>query len=264
MSQEIDPRGPQFAAALTSIVLATVLVTAPGAVALVLLGAQAVLFAVGASLGVTAHAVRLAVPAPGAPAAGRADASWRTRRRRSSPRPWGSASRWSGSSASCPAPPLVGLVATGLALVAALLNAVFGFCLGCEIYLSGAPCRHPLTRPQRHPPHRIGEPHEPRHLTRHRPVGGGPSRRPGGRPRSRSTRTPRPTTRATSRARSSSTGPPTCRTRSAATSSARRSSRRCSPSAGSPTTTPWCCTAATTTGSRPTPTGTSSSTATRT
>ena len=26
-------------------------------------------------------------------------------------------------------------VATGLALVAALLNAVFGFCLGCEIYL---------------------------------------------------------------------------------------------------------------------------------
>ena len=53
MSQEIDPRGPQVAAALTSIVLATVLVTAPGAVALVLLGAQAVLFAVGASLGVT-------------------------------------------------------------------------------------------------------------------------------------------------------------------------------------------------------------------
>ncbi len=30
---------------------------------------------------------------------------------------------------------LVGLLATGLALVAALLNAVFGFCLGCEIYL---------------------------------------------------------------------------------------------------------------------------------
>ena len=27
------------------------------------------------------------------------------------------------------------LVATGLALAAALLNAVFGFCLGCEIYL---------------------------------------------------------------------------------------------------------------------------------
>ncbi len=30
---------------------------------------------------------------------------------------------------------LVGLIATGFALVAALLNAVFGFCLGCEMYL---------------------------------------------------------------------------------------------------------------------------------
>ncbi len=29
----------------------------------------------------------------------------------------------------------LGLVATGFALVAALLNAVFGFCLGCEMYL---------------------------------------------------------------------------------------------------------------------------------
>ena len=32
---------------------------------------------------------------------------------------------------------LVGLVATGLALTAALLNAAFGFCLGCELYLLG-------------------------------------------------------------------------------------------------------------------------------
>ncbi|MGA8247906.1 MAG: DUF4395 domain-containing protein, partial [Nocardioides sp.] len=31
--------------------------------------------------------------------------------------------------------PVLGLVAAGLALAAALLNAVFGFCLGCEIYL---------------------------------------------------------------------------------------------------------------------------------
>jgi len=30
---------------------------------------------------------------------------------------------------------VLALVATGLALAAALLNAVFGFCLGCEIYL---------------------------------------------------------------------------------------------------------------------------------
>ncbi len=31
--------------------------------------------------------------------------------------------------------PLLGAVATGLALVAALLNAATGFCLGCELYL---------------------------------------------------------------------------------------------------------------------------------
>ena len=30
---------------------------------------------------------------------------------------------------------VVGQVAVGLALVAALLNAVFAFCLGCEMYL---------------------------------------------------------------------------------------------------------------------------------
>lgn len=32
---------------------------------------------------------------------------------------------------------LLGLVATGCALVAALLNAVIGYCLGCELYLLG-------------------------------------------------------------------------------------------------------------------------------
>jgi hypothetical protein len=30
--------------------------------------------------------------------------------------------------------PVVGLIATGFALVAALLNAAFGICLGCQIY----------------------------------------------------------------------------------------------------------------------------------
>ena len=33
---------------------------------------------------------------------------------------------------------LVAQVAVGFALVAALLNAVFAFCLGCELYLLGA------------------------------------------------------------------------------------------------------------------------------
>jgi hypothetical protein len=48
----IDPRGPQFAAALTSVVLAAVLLLAPRPVAVVLLAAQVVVFAVGAGRGV--------------------------------------------------------------------------------------------------------------------------------------------------------------------------------------------------------------------
>jgi disulfide bond formation protein DsbB len=130
----IDPRGPQFAAALTSVVLVAVLLLAPGPVATVLLGAQAVVFAIGAFRGVQ-----------------HTPYSWlfRTlvRPRLSAP-----------TELEDPAPPrfaqtvglgfaavgltgfllgadVIGLVATGLALVAALLNAVFRFCLGCEMYL---------------------------------------------------------------------------------------------------------------------------------
>jgi hypothetical protein len=52
MTQQLDPRGPQVAAALTTVVLAVVLLTAPGTLATVLLAGQAGLFAVGAGLGV--------------------------------------------------------------------------------------------------------------------------------------------------------------------------------------------------------------------
>ncbi|GAB3773407.1 ABC-type Na+ efflux pump permease subunit [Nocardioides ginsengisegetis] len=130
----IDPRGPQFAAALTSVVLAAVLLLAPHPVGVALLALQAVLFAVGAGLGVQ-----------------RTPYAWlfRTLVRPQLDPP---------SDLEDPAPPrfaqvvgltfavvgllgflsgatVVGLVATGFALAAALLNAVFAFCLGCEMYL---------------------------------------------------------------------------------------------------------------------------------
>lgn len=41
---------------------------------------------------------------------------------------------------------LLGAIATGFALVAAFLNAVFGFCLGCELYLLGRRVLTPATR----------------------------------------------------------------------------------------------------------------------
>jgi hypothetical protein len=130
----IDPRGPQFNAAVTAVVLVAVLVTAGTPVGTVLTGIQAALFGWGAVAGVqrTVHArVFRAVVRP----------------RLSAP-----------DHLEDPAPPrfaqgvgfaftavalvafvlgatAVGIVAIALALVAATLNAVFRFCLGCELYL---------------------------------------------------------------------------------------------------------------------------------
>ena len=129
----IDPRGPQLNAGITAVVLVVVLLL-PSPWAALLTGVQAVLFAIGATRGVqhTPHAwlfrnvVRPQLSAP--------------------------------EELEDPAPPrfaqgvglgfalvallgfatgltLLGQVAIGFALVAALLNAVFRFCLGCEMYL---------------------------------------------------------------------------------------------------------------------------------
>ena len=130
----IDPRGPQFNAMLTSVVLALALLTAPDAVGIVLLAGQAVLFAIAVALGVqrtpaaylfkTFVRPRLAAPT-----------------HLEDPRPPRFAQ---GVGLGFTVVALVGYlsgltvlgaIATGFALVAALLNAVFGFCLGCEMYL---------------------------------------------------------------------------------------------------------------------------------
>ncbi|HEX5861580.1 MAG TPA: DUF4395 domain-containing protein [Nocardioides sp.] len=130
---QIDPRGARFAAALTSVVLAAVLLS-PRPVAIVLIAAQAVVFAVGAGLGVqrTPYAWvfrRLVRPRLGPPAELEDSAPPRF-------------AQLVGLGFAAVAlvgflvgADAVGLIATGLALVAALLNAVFGLCLGCELYL---------------------------------------------------------------------------------------------------------------------------------
>jgi Domain of unknown function (DUF4395) len=129
----IDPRGPRVAATLTSVVLALALVT-PVAVTVVLLVGQAAVFAVGSTRGVqhTPYALvfrGLVRPRLGAPG-GLED-----------PRPprfaQGLGLGFVGVALVSLLAGLttVGLVAVGLALVAALLNAVFGLCLGCELYV---------------------------------------------------------------------------------------------------------------------------------
>jgi hypothetical protein len=136
MSKQIDPRGPQFAAALTAVVLATVLVLAPHPLGVALLGAQAVLFAIGASLGVqqTPHAwlfrslVRPRLAPPG---------EWEDEAPPRFAQGVGLVFASVALGGFLAGAPLVGLVATGFALVAALLNAAFALCLGCELYLVG-------------------------------------------------------------------------------------------------------------------------------
>ena len=130
----IDPRGPQLGAAITSVVLAAVLLFAPHPVGVALLGVQAVLFALGAGLGVqrTPYAWLFKTfvrPRLGAPDELEDAAPPRFAQA------VGLAFALVGLAGFLTGLTTVGLVATGFALVAALLNAVFRFCLGCELYL---------------------------------------------------------------------------------------------------------------------------------
>ena len=130
----LDPRGPQFSASVTAVLLVVVLLTAPGPVAVVLLAVQAVLFAVGAGAGVhrlpTAWVFKRVVRPRLSPPAELED-----------PQPprfaqaVGLAFAVVGLAGFLTGADVLGIVAVGAALVAALLNAVFGFCLGCEMYL---------------------------------------------------------------------------------------------------------------------------------
>jgi hypothetical protein len=129
----IDPRGPRFGAAITSVVLAVVLILGPGLPALVLLVIQTAAFALGSLVGIAAQPYgilfrRLVRPRLGAP------------RDLEDPRPprfaqtVGLVFALAGLAGLLWAPVLF-YVAVAFALVAAVLNAVFDFCLGCEIYL---------------------------------------------------------------------------------------------------------------------------------
>lgn len=134
MTQQIDPRGPQFAAGMTAVVLAVVLLTAPSTFATVLLAVQAVLFGIGALRGVqrTPHSwVFRRVLLPRLPAT--------VEREDAAPPQFAQAVGLgfavAGLAGFLSGLTVAGLVATGLALAAALLNAVFRLCLGCELYL---------------------------------------------------------------------------------------------------------------------------------
>lgn len=139
----VDVRGPRFAAWITTGVLVTVLVLASFSVpaAASLLGLQATVFALGAALGprrspygaLFAHVIapRLAGSSDTEPVAPLRFAQL-----------VGFAFAAVGTIAFAFGAGTFGSVATGFALSAALLNAAFGFCLGCRIYPLVARMRH--------------------------------------------------------------------------------------------------------------------------
>jgi hypothetical protein len=129
-SREIDVRGPRSAAWVTAVVLAIGLLTASGW----LVAAQAVVFAVGAFAGLRYAPYGVLFRVLVAPRLGPV----REREPEAPPRfaqLVGFVFATVGALGYLLDAPLVGAIATGLALVAALLNAATGFCLGCELYL---------------------------------------------------------------------------------------------------------------------------------
>jgi hypothetical protein len=129
--REVDVRGPRFAAWLTSAVLAVALLTGSG----VLVAVQAAVFAVGALAGLRYAPYGVLFRALVAPRLGPV-----REREPEAPARFaqlvGLVFAVVGAAGYLVGAPLLGAVATGLALVAALLNAATGFCLGCELYLT--------------------------------------------------------------------------------------------------------------------------------
>ncbi|MER6155321.1 DUF4395 domain-containing protein [Streptomyces sp. NPDC001868] len=127
---DIDVRGPRFGAAVTTAVLAVALITGSGR----LLGWQTFAFALGAAGGVGYSPYgwvfrRFVQPRIGPPTEFEAPEPPRFAQA------VGLVFAAAGLVGFTAGPEWLGLAATGAALAAAFLNAVFGYCLGCEMYL---------------------------------------------------------------------------------------------------------------------------------
>lgn len=130
MSVSIDARGPRWSAVITTVVLATALVTSN----LWVIAFQAVVFAIGALRGpqFTPYAVifkKLIKPRL------KSEVVFEDVRPPQFAQAVGLAFALVAVIASVTGVSLVFTVAVGFALAAAFLNAAFNFCLGCEMYL---------------------------------------------------------------------------------------------------------------------------------
>lgn len=137
----VDPRGPRFGAAITTVVLAIALILINTPVGLVLVAWQTLVFGLGALVGLQAQPYgvlfrRLVRPRLSPP----------KEMEDAAPPRFAQAvglifmvvalvALLAGST-------VVATIAVALALAAAFLNAVFNFCLGCEMFLIGKRLTH--------------------------------------------------------------------------------------------------------------------------
>ena len=136
MNVKVDPRGPRFGAAITSTILAIVLLTTPSTLATALLSVQTLVFALGAFAGLQFHPYgwifrKFVRPRIGAPAEMEDSAPLRFAQL------VGFLFAVTGLVSLLTGATNVALIAVGFALAAAFLNAAFNICLGCEMYLLG-------------------------------------------------------------------------------------------------------------------------------
>ncbi|MEU6974264.1 DUF4395 domain-containing protein [Kitasatospora aureofaciens] len=126
---QTDPRGPRFAAALTAVVLAAVLITGSG----FLLAAQTLVFVLGAMGGPRVSPYSWLFHVFIAPHLTPPTETQDERPLRFT-QGGGAVFAAVGTLGYLTGVTWLGLLSTGFALAAAFLNAVFGYCLGCEIY----------------------------------------------------------------------------------------------------------------------------------
>ena len=133
--QQVDVRGPRFAAWVTTGVLVAALVAAAfdPYVAAAILGLQAIVFAIGAIGGPRNHPYGRLFATFVAPRLGPV-----TDREPVAPLKFaqlvGLLFAVVGTAGFATGLPMVGLIAGAFALIAAFLNAAFGICLGCQLY----------------------------------------------------------------------------------------------------------------------------------
>jgi hypothetical protein len=138
---QVDPRGPRFGGAVTTVVLAVALVFVGTTFGTALVAWQTIVFALGSLVGLHAQPYgivyrKLVQPRLG-PAAELEDAA--------PPRfaqTVGLIFMVVALVASLLGATLLAGIAIAFALAAAFLNAAFGFCLGCEMYLMGKRLAH--------------------------------------------------------------------------------------------------------------------------